>query len=313
MPAQKQLAEIDGRRITISNLDKVLWPDAGVTKGDLIHYLLVMSPYLLPHLEGRPLVLTRYPDGATGESFYQKNTPEHAPDWLQTWEDVTHPTESGRILRYVVCNDRATLAWLGNQAALELHPWYSRSEAPDQPTVAVIDLDPAEGTDFEDARRVAFWMRGLLDAVGLRSYPKTSGATGLHLYIPLGPGHTYPQVVEFTRRLCTFAVSLWPQLTTVERPVANRTGRVYLDFLQNGRGKTLASVYSPRPVPGATVSCPLTWDEVATARPEQFTVRTMPQRVAQRGDLFAPVLHGSQCLRDAEPLLERLEQIGAAH
>lgn len=295
----KQVLRIGGQTVTLTNLDKPMWPEAGLTKGDYIQYLLEMAPVLLPHLQGRPLVLTRYPAGWQGKSFYQKNTPATAPAWLQTWTD----TKGERPIRYVVCNDVQTLAWLGNQAAIELHPWYSLAAAPDRPTVAVIDLDPADGTDFDDARELAFAVRRLLAEVGLEAYPKTSGATGIHLYIPLAPVHSYGQVVAFARRVCELIEQALPGRATTARAVKDRTGRVYLDFLQNGRGKTLAAPYVPRPRPGAPVSAPVSWTELEFVQPGDFSLRTMPARVQAVGDLFAPVLAGGQTLHQAAQAL----------
>ncbi len=293
-PPARQAVEVDGRRLVLSNLDKPLWPADGYTKADLINYLLAVAPCLLPHLRGRPLVLTRYPHGVQAPSFYQKNTPSTAPAWLRTWEDTGGG--SGRPIRYLLVEERAALAWLGNLAAIELHPWYSRADTPDQPDVAVVDLDPAEGTDFDDAREVALLLKRLLDDLGLVSHLKTSGATGLHLYLPIAPGHTYPQVVAFTRRLAELIVQVCPRKTTVTRAVSDRTGRVYLDYLQNGRGKTLAGVYCPRPLPGAPVSTPLGWDELGRVQPRDFNLATVPRRLGSLGDLFHPVLGGRQSL-----------------
>lgn len=296
MAVKRHRVQIAGRELTFSNLDKVLWPDCGGTKADLIDYLVAIAPYLLPHLRRRPLVLTRYPDGAQGGWFYQKNAPESAPPWIPRWPDPEGGA-GGRTIHYLLCEEVATLAWLGNQAAIELHPWYSRVEAPDHPTVAVIDLDPAEGATFDDARRVAFVVKRLLDELGLRACCKTSGASGLHVYIPIDPVHTYRDVVAVTRAMAEVVVSAVPQLTTLTRRVADRPrGRVYVDYLQNGRGKTLSTVYGPRPRLGAPVSCPITWDELSTVSPEQHTIATMPARARQFGDLFAPVHGGGQTL-----------------
>lgn len=296
MAQRRQRVQIGARELTLSNLDKVLWPDCGLTKADLIDYLVAMAPYLLPHLRRRPLVLTRYPDGAEGEWFYQKNTPDTAPPWIPRWPDPV-PGPGGRTLRYLVCEEVATLAWLGNQAAIELHPWYSRIDAPDRPTMAVIDLDPTEGAGFDEAREVAFVVKRLLDELGLRACCKTSGASGLHVYIPIDPVHTYEDVVAVTRAMVEVVAQAVPGLTTLARRVAERPrGRVYLDYLQNGRGKTLSTVYGPRPRPGAPVSCPIAWEELATVRPEQHTIATMPARAHRLGDLFAPVQAGGQDL-----------------
>lgn len=291
--AKRQTLTIGGVAVSLTNLDKPLWPECGLTKGDYIQYLLQIAPVMLPHLRGRPLVLTRYPNGWKGKWFYQKNTPASAPGWLHTW---TETDGDKRPIRYVVCNDLQTLAWLGNQAAIELHPWYSLAANPDRPTVAVIDLDPSTGTDFDDARELAFAVRRVLSELGLEAYPKTSGATGIHIYIPLAPVHSYGEVVQFTRRLSELVEHALPARATTARAVKDRTGRVYLDFLQNGRGKTLAAPYAPRPRPGAPVSAPVTWAELEYISPSDFTLRTMPERVQAVGDLFAPVLAGGQSL-----------------
>lgn len=286
-------ALIDDYPLTLSNLDKVLWPESGVTKGELINYFLSVSEFILPHLQDRPLVLTRYPNGAGGKWFYQKNLPGEAPEWLETWPD----NHSGRIINYLICLKRADLAWLGNQAAIEIHSWYSKRQDPDHPDQAVIDLDPGTRTDFDDAREIAFAFRELFSNLGLECYPKTSGATGLHLYLPLRPGrHTYPEVVAFMRRCCEMVAEVFPDRTTVARRVEDRQGKVYLDYLQNGRGKTLVSVYSPRPKPQAPVSCPVTWAELEHCLPDWFTIRTVPERLKVSGDLLAPLLGPGQDL-----------------
>lgn len=284
---------IDGCRMTLSNLDKILWPAIGLTKGELIEYYLAVADFILPHLTDRPLVLTRFPDGVEEKCFFQKNLPSSAPDWLSSWPDH----HSSRLVEYIVCHKRADLAWLGNQAAIELHPWHSRWMSPEYPDFAVIDLDPGNETGFDDAREVAFAFRELFRELELTCCPKTSGATGLHLYLPLIPQrHTYPQVVSFTRRCCEIMAKAYPERTAIARRVEDRQGKVYLDFLQNGRGKTLVSVYSARPLAAATVSCPVTWEELRHCRSDWFTVRTVPGRLRQIGDLFADSLAPAQDL-----------------
>ena len=296
MSRLRQAVEIDGRQLVLSNLDKPLWPREGYTKADLISYLLAVSAYLLPHLRQRPLVLTRYPNGIGRASFYQKNVPANAPAWIPTWEDRSG---SGRSIRYLLVEERAALAWLGNLAAIELHPWYSRAVRPEEPDVAVMDLDPAEGADFDDVREVAGLLGRLLEDLGLQFWLKTSGATGLHVYVPIRSGHSYAQVVAFTRRLAELIVEVHPRKATVARPVVERRGKVYLDYLQNGRGKTLACVYGPRPQPGAPVSTPIRWEELGHVHPRQFNLQTVPPRLEKLGDIFLPVLAGRQDLAQA--------------
>jgi len=287
---QRRRVGIDGRTLWVSNLEKVLWPTEGYTKADLISYLLEAAPFILPHLAHRPLVLTRYPDGIDGKSFYQKNMPEKHPAWLATF---AHKGGDGRTLLYCVCRDRPTLAWLGNLAAIELHPWLSRVAAPDRPDFAVFDLDPSPPSTFADVRRVALVLRELLQELGLRGYPKTTGATGLHVYVPIKAQYTYRQVREFVRTCSETVRRVLPEACTLERAVARRRG-VYLDYLQNVQGKTLACVYGPRPRPGAPVSLPVTWDELPSLDPTGFNLNTALDRVARVGELFAAVLADRQ-------------------
>jgi bifunctional non-homologous end joining protein LigD len=282
--------------VLVRNLDKVLWPQGGFTKADYLAYLRAVAPVLLPHLRDRPLVLTRYPEGADGPWFYQKNVPPGAPAWLQRF-----PFRHGdRVVEYLLCHDEAALLWLGTQAALEFHPWLSRRQHPDQPDLAVIDLDPMPPAGFDEARQVALVVRDLLGRVGLEAWPKTSGATGVHLYLPLIPRYSFREVAEAVRRLGRVLLRLWPERVTLERPVARRAGRVYVDYLQNARGKTLVSVYCPRPLPGAPVSTPVSWGELRWCAPGAFTLATVPDRVRRLGDLFADVLRLRQPL---EPLV----------
>lgn len=270
----------------VTHLEKVLWPDPGYTKADYLAYLHAVAPALLPHLAGRPLVLTRYPHGCEGKSFYQKNLPAGAPVWLQAFPFVHRERE----VRYLLCHDEESLLWLGAQAALEFHPWLSRAAHPEFPDLMVVDLDPMAPSGFEDARAVAGVVRDLLDRVGLRSYPKTSGATGIHIFVPIVPRYPFRRVAETVRRIGLALLRLWPDRITLERAVSRRAGRVYVDHLQNALGKTLVSVYCPRPLPGAPVSTPFAWSELPHVRPEAFTLRTVPPRLARLGDLFAGTL-----------------------
>lgn len=279
-------------RLRFTHLDKPLWPaapggEAGpTTKADYLAYLEAVAPWALPHLRGRPLVLTRYPHGALGASFYQKNLPECAPDWLPAFRD-DHPTADGRHIRYLVAESTADLLWLGQQAALEFHPWLSTAAAPDLPDRAVIDLDPMAPAGFEEARAVARLTADILAAAGVRGWLKTSGATGLHCFIPIRPRRPHREVAAVLRDLGELLLRLWPERVTLERAVARRGGRVYVDYLQNARGKTVCAAYSPRPVPGAQVSMPIAWSELDAVRPERWTVRTVPARLRERGDAWA--------------------------
>lgn len=293
--------QVEERSVVLRHPEKVLWPEDGLTKADLVAYLVRVAPALLPHLRGRFLVVTQYPDGIHGKHFYRKDAPDHTPGWVRTlpyWAP-----DARRWIRFVVCEDEATLAWLGSQAVIELHPWLSPCGAPAVPDFAVVDLDPAEGAGFADAVEVAGVLRDLLAALGLRGYPKLSGATGLHVYIPLVPRYSYRQTADFVRRLGRVLQRLLPGRVTLERTVARRRG-VYVDYLQNARGKTLVAPYSPRPLPGAPVSFPVAWDDLARVHPLDFTLRTVPALLERRGDPFAPVLADRQ---ELEPALARLE------
>jgi bifunctional non-homologous end joining protein LigD len=285
---------IESREFALSNLDKVLWPDNGYTKGELINYYVQAADYLLPHLRGRPLVLTRFPDGIHRKSFYQKNAPNYLPPWVRTFS--WYSQDSQRDIRFIVAEEAATLAWLANQACIELHPWLSSIDSLDYPDFVVIDLDPSPGSRYQDVIDIALVVKELLDNLGLRSYPKTSGSEGLHVYIPIEAVYTYEQVRKFAQVLAAMVTEVLPQIATIERTVKMRGSKVYVDYLQNVMGKTLSSVYSVRPRPGATVSTPLLWEEVPKAAPSQFTIKTIFPRLRDMGDLFAPVLEDRQNL-----------------
>ena len=257
MPRSEDSWELDvaGRRVTITHPQRLLWPEEGITKARLVQYYLAVAPLMLPHLAGRPLVLTRYPQGVRGPSFYQKECPPGAPPWVRT-APIAHEE---RTIRYVLADGPATLAWLGNLAALEIHPWLSRAERPQHPDWAVIDLDPDPPSGFEEAREVAFVAREALERLGLQGVPKLSGATGIHLYVPLVPGvHTYRETSRFVALIGQVLAQALPERVTAERAVRRRGGRVYVDPYQNLRGRTLVGPYSPRPGPGAPVAVPVT-------------------------------------------------------
>ena len=263
------ILDIGGREVTVSHPHRLLWPRERITKAQLVEYYLVVAPLMLPHLAGRPLVLTRYPQGVHGPSFYQKQCPQGAPAWVRT-APIAHEE---RTVRYVLADSPATLAWLGNLAAIEIHPWLSRAESADRPDWAVIDLDPDPPSGFEEAREVAFVVRELLQRLGLQGVPKLSGATGIHIYVPLAPGaHSYRETSRFVALVGQILARALPDRVTAERAVARRGGKVYVDPYQNLRGKTLVGPYSPRPRPGAPVAVPVTWEELGTVRPEQLTL-----------------------------------------
>jgi len=279
------MVEIQGRVLTLTNLDKPFWPEQGFTKAHLIKYYIDMAPYILPHIHNRPLVMKRYPDGIYGDNFYQKECPDYAPEWVQTFP-VRH---SSKIINYIVCNDTATLAWLANQGCVEMHGWLSRVEDIDYPDLAVFDLDPAQGIAFSEVLKVALLVRNMLREFDITGFPKTSGSSGLHIFIPLDGKHTFAEVTEAMKKLAEIIIRAYPSGVTIERSIPKRKGKVYLDYLQNGRGKTMAFTYCLRPLPGAPVSTPLTWTEVEEKciRPSQFSIANLFGRVNKIGDLFA--------------------------
>lgn len=286
---------VNQKELSMTNLDRELWPDDGLLKHDLIRYYIEAAPYLLPHLRNRPLVVQRFPEGIDRAGFYQKNVPEGAPDWLRTCP-VRHG--EGKEVYYIVADSIETLVWLGNQACLELHPWLSSVDSLENPDFVVFDLDPMAQSTFSDICTIAVAIKELLAGLRLQCYPKLSGATGMQLYLPVEPRYTYRRARDFAEAICRRVHQAYPGITTLERKVERRGGKLYLDYLQNGRGKTLAAPYSPRPLPGAPVSLPLTWEEVACEAffPGDFTLENVMPRLQQQGDLFAPVLERKQLL-----------------
>ena len=278
------------RQVRLTNLDKVFWPDAGLTKGDLVRYYETVAEWILPYLRDRPLVLTRYPDGIHGKSFYQKDTPDWAPDWIRT--ETVWSEGSERELRYIVCDDVETLLWVANSASIPLHVWHSRVGSLEAPDWCVIDLDPKEAP-FEDVIEVARTLHGLCDDIGLPHHVKTSGSSGLHVLIPLRRAFTHEQSRILGHLLSQVVVAQRPDIATLQRVIDRREGKVYLDYLQNGHGKLVAAPFCARPKPGAPVSAPVAWDEVkAGLSILDFTVETLPARMRDLGhDPMAPVLH----------------------
>jgi bifunctional non-homologous end joining protein LigD len=287
-PAATASAPVE-RKVAFSNLDKIFWPDEGYTKGDLIDYYRSIAPYLLPYLKHRPVVLTRYPDGIAGKSFFQKDAPEFVPGWIHTeriWSEHT-----SRDIDYFICDDIETLLYVINMAAIPLHVWSSRVGSLENPDYTIIDLDP-KSAPFTDVVEVALAVRRLCDAIGLPSHPKTSGASGMHVLIPLGGACTYAQSRALAELLSRVIADELPKISTMTRAIAGRDGRVYLDWGQNGHGRTIAGAFSARPVPGAGVSTPLEWDEVTPALdPKKFNIKSVPVRVAKwKRDPLLPVL-----------------------
>jgi bifunctional non-homologous end joining protein LigD len=279
-----------------SNVTKVFWPDAGLTKGDLLDYLDAVSSLMIPALRDRPLTVKRYPDGVEAFSFFQKNTPEHAPSFVKTVR--IHAGSAKRDVRYTVCNSKRTLLWLGNQAAIEFHPWTARVDRLDRPDVMVFDFDPPDD-GFDEAVEAALAMREVLDDAGLHGAAKTSGSKGIHVYVPLRRRHGFSVVARAAERLGERLVERRPRLTNMEFSKANREGRVLIDVRRNAPAQHTVAAYSPRARPHATVSFPVRWEDLGKVRTEDFTIRTVPALVAGGTDLWKELLPAAQAIPPA--------------
>jgi bifunctional non-homologous end joining protein LigD len=280
--------EVDGHQIKLTNLEKVLFPEDGYTKADLITYYTEVSPYLVPVIRDRPLTLKPFPDGISGQSFYQKDKPSFTPRWIKSWTDRAADREGG--IDYVLGNDLATLIWMANYTAIEIHPWLSRIDKPDHPDFAIVDLDPSTGATWAQVKETALIVRDLLHGLDLEGFPKTTGSRGIHVLVPIARRYTFDESRGFVERIGKAAREKAPTLVTLTFAKKERRG-IYIDYLQNVRGKTTAGPYSVRPIKRAPVSAPLRWDEVAAlGRPDAFTMANMSERLAKVGDLLAPAL-----------------------
>ena len=276
------------RQVRLTNLGKVFWPEEGYTKGDLIAYYEAVAPRLLPYLRDRPLVLTRYPDGIAGKSFFQKDAPKFVPAWVRT--EKIYSKDAGRDVNHFIVNDVATLRYVANMATIPLHIWSAHLGALERPDWLVLDLDPKDAP-FAHVVRVARALHAILDDLRLPNYVKTSGGSGLHVLVPLGARYTHEQARTFARLLAHLAVDAEPEVATLARPLHAREGKVYVDYVQNGHGRTIAAPFSLRPLPGAPASCPLRWEEVAPGLdPRAFTLATVPGRFKTGRDPLLPVL-----------------------
>jgi bifunctional non-homologous end joining protein LigD len=302
MATRRHTLVVDSHEISISNPDKVLFPDGGVTKSQVVQYYLKMSKWVLPHLKDRPVTLKRYPDGVSGEFFYEKNAPKFTPEWVETFPVARKETTGGTI-HYILINDRATLVWLANLANLELHPFLHRVPKIDRPTSIVFDLDPGEGADVLVCARVAFLLRDLLGKFDLQLFPKVSGSKGLQVYVPLNTTVTYSVTAPFAKAIADLLAEQHPDLIVSDMKKALRIKKVFIDWSQNNISKTTAGVYSLR---AATTkpfaSMPVTWEEleaaVAKGKPADlfFGMDAALARVENVGDLFSPMLSIKQKL-----------------
>ena len=276
-----------GRRdVALTNLDKVFFPESGLTKGDLIRYYVDVADFILPHVRKRPMQMLRYPDGVDGFFFYQKRVPDPHPDWLETVH-IVFPG-SGRTADFPVVTEPAGLAWIVNLGCIDLHTWHCRVDDIERPDYMLIDLGPSEGNPWEHVRTIALVVKEVMDELGLPSFPKTSGATGLHILVPIRPELVFKEVRRFAKALAQEVERRIDDqdVATTTWKVADRRG-VFVDYGQNARDRTIASAYSIRPQPDARASAPLEWDEVAGSDPAAFTLQTMRARLEEVGDLTA--------------------------
>jgi bifunctional non-homologous end joining protein LigD len=290
------------RELRLSNLDKPFWPDEGITKGDLLSYYQAIAPTLVPHLKGRPFTMRRYPDGAYGKAFFQKDAPSHMPDWIPRFRALVSTREQSRTKKWIefpVVDDELALLWMANMGCIDMNTWYSRIDKPDRPDFVLFDLDPTPEVPWEQTVEVALILKDLLDALGLESFPKTSGGKGFHVLVPLDRRATYEETRSFSEHVAGAIARLHPKLATTEWSKARRRG-VLIDSNQNGEGKTIASAYSVRPKPGAPVSTPLAWSEVNDKlNPAIYTMAVVLERVRNQGDLSAGLLTTRQSLSKA--------------
>jgi bifunctional non-homologous end joining protein LigD len=305
--------DVDTAAVPLSNLGKIYFPAQpgapALAKRDLLDYTHDVAEFLLPYLLDRPYTLKRFPDGIRGSYFFQKEAGRQMPAWVRT-QAIRAEGERRRI-NFVLCNDRATLLYLVNLGCIDHNAWMSRVQSPAEPDFILLDLDPGPRAGFDRVVRVARELGRICDAAGIMALPKTSGATGMHLFIPLAPGHTFAQSARFAEIVFRHAAARLPDITTGEWALSRRpSDRVFLDWRQNARGKTVPPPYSPRPRPGAPVSTPLRWAEVKPGLdPAQFTIRNLRRRLARLGDLFAPVLPGSGQGQQIAAMVEGLERM----
>ena len=284
---------IGNTKVKTTNRTKIFFPDDGITKGDIVDYYEKMADYILPYLKDRPESLFRTPNGINEQGFFHKNAGEEAPAWVKSIEIKSGTGSGSKQIDYLLCNNKATLLYMANLGCIEINPWHSTVKKLDNPDYLIIDIDPSDKNTFDDVIKAAIATKEVLDRAGAISFCKTSGSSGLHVYVPTSKKYTYEQVKDFAYLVCMLVNEKLPEITTLERSLSKRsTSQIYMDYLQNRRGQTIASVYSVRPKPGATVSTPLEWNEVQKGlHPSAFTIHTIEQRLKKKGDLFAGVLN----------------------
>jgi bifunctional non-homologous end joining protein LigD len=291
--------EVFGRRLKVTNLDKVLFPgDPPVTKRELLAYAARVAPVVLPYLQGRALNLHRYPEGAAKKGFWHKQRPKHAPAWLGAWDNPE--ADEGETTTYVVADEPAALVWAANFGALEWHPWTSRTDAPHQPSYALVDLDPGTATTWDDLLVLARLHRTALDHLGVIARAKVTGRRGIQIWVPIVPGYSFDDTRRWVEALSRTVGRVVPELVSWQWEVKKRKGLARLDYTQNAINKTLVAPYSPRPAPGAPVSVPIDWAELddPALRPDRWTIRTVLDRLDEQGDPFRALLGAAQKLPD---------------
>ena len=277
-------------KVKLTNLNKIYFPDDAITKGMVVDYYQQMSGHILPYLKDRPESLKRNPNGINDNGFFHKDAGDDAPSYIKSFKIFSESAD--KEIDYIICNDKATLAYMNNLGCIEINPWNSTTKSLDKPDYMIIDIDPSDNNDFEQVIETALAFKKLLDKAGATSFCKTSGATGLHIYVPMGKKYLYENVKDFAHSLCMLINEELPEFTSLERNLAKRgNNHIYLDYLQNRRGQTIACAYSLRPKIGGTISTPLLWEEVkAGLHPSQFNIKTVPNRINKLGDIFKGVL-----------------------
>ena len=284
--------------VKLTSPDRVLFPDDGLTKGDLFEYYDTVADTIVPHLKDRPFTLKRYPHGITQEAYFQKQAPKGIPEWIPTRQFTTHPRDGGaRLVDFALVNSRDALLWMVQMNCVDMNAWYSRVDKPERPDYVVFDLDPPDDA-FANAIKVAHMVREALEELDLRSYVKTSGASGIHVLVPITRRSTFPETYDFAELVSRSVEERDPELATTQWLKRKRPeDSVLVDHRQNGHGKTIASAYSVRPRPGAPVSTPLRWEELtADVRPRDFGMAEALERIERHNDLYEPVLRGGQSL-----------------
>jgi bifunctional non-homologous end joining protein LigD len=285
---ETQVRKINGHELKFTNLSKLYWPEEKISKRDLLNYYYQVAPFIMPYIKNRPQSMNRHPNGIAGESFYFKDVTGKAPDWIETF--LYKSDADNRDRHYLVAKDEASLLYMASLGCIEINPWSSTVQKKDYPDWCIIDLDPGKNT-FDHVIEAALVTKDVLDSMNVSSYPKTSGSSGMHIYIPLGAKYSYEQSKEFARVIARLVYEQIPAFTSIERTVKNRKGKMYIDFLQNRPQATIAAPYSVRPKPGATVSMPLQWGEVKKGlKMTDFTIYNTVERLKTTGDIFKPVL-----------------------